>query len=96
MNLTKWLAASAACACAMTVTMTSHAQTADDAMPPAVTQAPAPAPMAIASSGPESRAQVRADLARARVDGTIPRFGNPDPYGPARSARNSPKANAEQ
>lgn len=46
--------------------------------------------MPMASNGPVTRAQVRADLARARVDGTIPRFGNPDPYGPARSSRNSP------
>ncbi|WP_277184928.1 DUF4148 domain-containing protein [Caballeronia sp. BR00000012568055] len=48
------------------------------------------AQMPMASNGPVTRAQVRADLARARVDGTIPRFGNPDPYGPARSSRNSP------
>ena len=34
------------------------------------------------ASGPKTRAQVRAELARARADGTIPRFGNPDPYGP--------------
>jgi hypothetical protein len=46
--------------------------------------------MPMASDGPMTRAQVRADLARARADGTIPRFGNPDPYGPARSSRNSP------
>jgi Domain of unknown function (DUF4148) len=31
---------------------------------------------------PKTRAQVRAELARARMDGTISRFGNPDPYGP--------------
>ncbi|WP_198155220.1 DUF4148 domain-containing protein [Candidatus Burkholderia verschuerenii] len=94
MKLTLWLAASAACACGMTATITSHAQTDYGAMPPPVTQAPAPAPMAVASNDPQSRAQVRADLARARIDGTIPRFGNPDPYGPARSARNSPMVNA--
>ena len=34
------------------------------------------------ANAPLSRAQVRADLARARSDGTIPRFGNPDPAGP--------------
>jgi hypothetical protein len=43
-----------------------------------------------ASNAPMTRAQVRADLARARADGTIPRFGNPDPYGPARWERNAP------
>jgi Domain of unknown function (DUF4148) len=32
--------------------------------------------------GPKTRAQVRAELAHAREDGTIPRYGNPDPYGP--------------
>jgi len=25
---------------------------------------------------------VRAELAHARMDGTLSRFGNPDPYGP--------------
>lgn len=32
--------------------------------------------------GPKTRAQVRSELARARTDGTLPRFGNPDPAGP--------------
>lgn len=31
---------------------------------------------------PKTRAQVRSELARARTDGTLPRFGNPDPAGP--------------
>lgn len=34
------------------------------------------------NQGPKTRAEVRAELARARADGSIPRFGNPDPYGP--------------
>jgi Domain of unknown function (DUF4148) len=34
------------------------------------------------NQGPKTREQVRAELAQARMDGTIPRFGNPDPYGP--------------
>jgi hypothetical protein len=34
------------------------------------------------NQGPKTRAQVRAELERARMDGTIPRFGNPDPAGP--------------
>jgi hypothetical protein len=44
----------------------------------------------MAANAPVTRAQVRADLARARSDGTIPRYGNPDPYGPARMARGAP------
>ena len=39
--------------------------------------------MAVASNqGPKTREQVRAELAHARMDGTLSRFGNPDPYGP--------------
>jgi hypothetical protein len=34
------------------------------------------------NQGPKTREQVRAELAHARMDGTISRFGNPDPYGP--------------
>jgi hypothetical protein len=45
------------------------------------TARPEPAP-ASQSPGPKSRAQVRAELERARLDGSIPRFGNPDPAGP--------------
>ena len=37
---------------------------------------------ATANQGPKTREQVRAELARARMDGTISRFGNPDPAGP--------------
>lgn len=33
-------------------------------------------------SGPKSRAQVRAEIVRAREDGSLPAFGNPDPAGP--------------
>ncbi|MGF6779867.1 hypothetical protein [Paraburkholderia sp. GAS334] len=32
--------------------------------------------------GPKTRAQVRAELDRARTNGGLPRFGNPDPKGP--------------
>ena len=42
------------------------------------------------TQGPLTRAQVRADLARARADGTIPPFGNPDPYGPGRWGPGTP------
>jgi len=40
-------------------------------------------PMAAGSNqGPKTREEVREELAQARMSGTIPRFGNPDPYGP--------------
>ena len=63
---------------------------AGDTTEPMMQPMPAPTPMAMTFNAPLTRAQVRADLARARADGTIPRFGNPDPYGPARWARNPP------
>ena len=37
---------------------------------------------ATSNQAPKTREQVRAELAQARMDGTISRFGNPDPYGP--------------
>jgi hypothetical protein len=54
------------------------------ASPPVVQQTvrPAPAPVVELSQGPKSREQVRAELERARTDGSLPRFGNPDPAGP--------------
>jgi hypothetical protein len=42
---------------------------------------PEPAPVG-PSQGPKSREEVRAELERARTDGSLPRFGNPDPAGP--------------
>jgi hypothetical protein len=75
-----WLMACAFSASAMAQTGMSDQSTMQSSMP-----------MTSASNGPLTRAQVRADLARARADGTIPRFGNPDPYGPARNSRNAPK-----
>src|SRR5579863_239200 len=38
--------------------------------------------VAESNQGPKTREQVREELAHARMNGTIPRFGNPDPYGP--------------
>ncbi|BAN24978.1 DUF4148 domain-containing protein [Caballeronia insecticola] len=84
---TIWLAACAAC---VLMSATASAQMNAGGTTQPMMQQPMPAQMAMASNGPLTRDQVRADLARARADGTIPRFGNPDPYGPARSARNSP------
>jgi hypothetical protein len=56
------------------VSVLAHAQT---------VQAPDQKPMPPASNQqPKTRAQVRAELEQARMDGTISRYGNPDPYGP--------------
>lgn len=38
--------------------------------------------VAQSNSGPKTRAEVREELERARSDGDLPRFGNPDPAGP--------------
>jgi hypothetical protein len=44
---------------------------------------PTPAPTPTQSSqGAKTRAQVRMELERARANGALPRFGNPDPAGP--------------
>ncbi|HEV7834931.1 MAG TPA: DUF4148 domain-containing protein [Caballeronia sp.] len=53
----------------------------EEALPPARPVAPQPLPVQ-ASQAPKTRAQVRAELDRARADGSLPRFGNPDPAGP--------------
>lgn len=44
--------------------------------------APAASTLLKSGSGPKTRAQVRAEIARARADGSLPTFGNPDPAGP--------------
>jgi hypothetical protein len=54
---------------------------AEQAPPPA--QPVAPKPFSVLSAqGPKTRAQVRAELERARADGSLPRYGNPNPAGP--------------
>ena len=50
----------------------------------------APSP-AVANGAPKTRAEVRDELSRARKNGTMSRFGNPDPYGPG----GSPSYNAQ-
>ncbi|MEM5367880.1 hypothetical protein V4C53_17805 [Paraburkholderia azotifigens] len=60
--------------------------------PPAQPAASAPAiasgkpnrepPVTAARDAPKTRAEVRDELTRARSDGSLSRFGNPDPYGP--------------
>jgi hypothetical protein len=37
---------------------------------------------AVASQAPKTRAEVEMEIERARTDGALPRFGNPDPAGP--------------
>jgi hypothetical protein len=64
----------------------AHAQTPPDPSAAPVRMSPEPGQ----TQGPLTRAQVRADLARARADGTIPPFGNPDPYGPGRWGPGTP------
>lgn len=50
---------------------------------PSVQTEPTPAPVASTSTqGPKTRAEVRMEVERARADGALPRFGNPDPAGP--------------
>ncbi|BDC40135.1 DUF4148 domain-containing protein [Paraburkholderia terrae] len=49
----------------------------------------APPPAAAPSDGPKTRAQVRDELSRARTNGSMSRFGNPDPYGPGGSPRDN-------
>lgn len=54
---------------------------AEPVLPPAQSVAPKPFPLQ-ASQAPKTRAQVRAELERARADGSLPRYGNPNPAGP--------------
>jgi hypothetical protein len=54
------------------------AQSAQSAQPDS---APTPAP-GTSSQAPKTRDEVRMEVERARVDGALPRFGNPDPAGP--------------
>lgn len=52
-----------------------------EVLPPVQPVAPKPLPLQ-SDQAPKTRAQVRAELARARADGSLPRFGNPNPAGP--------------
>ena len=65
---------------------------------PATTQSAAPSnpspPVAGASDAPKTRAQVRDELRRARTNGSMSRFGNPDPYGPGGSPSTNAQSNA--
>jgi hypothetical protein len=42
---------------------------------------------ATSGNAPKTRAEVRAELERARENGTLPAFGNPQPTGPAGTLR---------
>jgi hypothetical protein len=49
---------------------------------PQAVQPPAAPAVSTTGDAPKTRAQVRDELSRARSNGTMSRFGNPDPYGP--------------
>jgi hypothetical protein len=49
---------------------------------PLVQPAPSSGTLPKSDGGPKTRAQVRAEIVRARQDGSLPAFGNPDPAGP--------------
>jgi hypothetical protein len=51
-------------------------------VPSAPQLAPAAGTLLKSEGGPTTRAHVRAEIARARADGSLPAFGNPDPAGP--------------
>jgi len=52
-----------------------------EALPPVRPVEPTRAPVQ-SNQAPKTREEVRAELYRARADGMLPRFGNPDPAGP--------------
>ncbi|PQV49305.1 DUF4148 domain-containing protein [Paraburkholderia sp. BL21I4N1] len=49
---------------------------------PTSLQPTAPGGTLLKSDGPKTRAQVREEIVRARSNGSLPAFGNPDPAGP--------------
>ncbi|WP_186310693.1 DUF4148 domain-containing protein [Paraburkholderia sp. BCC1886] len=49
---------------------------------PSASAAPPGGTVIKSEDGPKTRAQVRAEIVRARADGDLPAFGNPDPAGP--------------
>jgi hypothetical protein len=73
---------------AITSPVASPAQSAPETQKATMQTAQTPQPRPISTSteqGPKTRAQVRAELERARDSGELPRFGNPDPAGPGRT-----------
>lgn len=66
------------------VSLEPHAELTSQAPPPAAVQPVSSEGARIKSDGgPKTRAQVRSEIGRAREDGGLPAFGNPDPAGPA-------------
>jgi hypothetical protein len=65
--------------------MPQYATQGGESPPP--TPATQPDTQAIDSNAPKTRAEVRAELARARENGSLPAFGNPDPMGPGGVSR---------
>lgn len=60
---------------------TQPEMTAQAVLPPVAQPAVPSAPL-LKTDGPKTRAQVREEIARARENGSLPAFGNPDPAGP--------------
>lgn len=50
--------------------------------PPLVQSMPSGGTVTRSDDGPKTRSQVRAEIVRARENGSLPAFGNPDPAGP--------------
>ncbi|WP_109480399.1 DUF4148 domain-containing protein [Paraburkholderia sp. C35] len=61
---------------------------------PASRESSAPPVFAATGGGPKTRAEVRDELNRARSNGTMSRFGNPDPYGPGGAPSHSDQPSA--
>jgi hypothetical protein len=71
-----------------TANSASWALQADETTQPAIQSLPGPvdAPLpSPAAPAPKSRQDVQDELRKARLNGSLPRFGNPDPYGPGGS-----------
>ncbi|SAL00303.1 hypothetical protein AWB80_07840 [Caballeronia pedi] len=61
---------------------------ADETSAPAIESQPGPVDASspsLATPPPKSRQDVQDELRKARLNGSLPRFGNPDPYGPGGS-----------
>jgi hypothetical protein len=61
---------------------------ADETTQPAIQSLPGPVDALLpspATPAPKSRQDVQDELRKARLNGSLPRFGNPDPYGPGGS-----------
>ena len=64
------------------VTSAPPSEISAQAVLPPVAETTVPSAPLLKPDGPKTRAQVRAEIARARENGSLPAFGNPDPAGP--------------